>query len=391
MHKPDYQGGSIVNLMNTILKFSGHTTNYPPLRDFQIKPGDYDNIILIVVDGMGYEFINRQSPNILTENIMSRLTSVFPTTTASAVSSFLTGEAPLQHALTGWYMFFKELGVCGLPLPFTSRYDSREFRDFELKTSDILNFENIFNRLEIPYVIVTPEKTINSSYSNHCFGEKHKSGYKEPSDFFSVLKSEIFKNGKYKDPNHLFPGKMIYAYYPFLDECAHINGMNSNESVQIFQDFSQRIESVINETKGQKNLFLITADHGLVDIEPQNKRYLKDYPDLSACLTLPLCGEARVPYCYVRPGKTIEFKNRIHDYFGDICRLMPLEEAVTANLYGMGSANPRFFDRVGDFILHFKEQYVLIDYVLNEKQHNFKGYHGGLSEEELYVPLICIG
>ncbi len=387
MNLPEYHGHSIVNLINSLLKTFGHETKYPELKDFSFNFDQYNNVILIVVDGMGYEFLKRQRPNLITNNIERRLTSVFPTTTASAISSFLTGEAPLQHAMTGWYMYFKELGVCGMPLPFCSRYDYKDFEACGIAPSSILDFQNIFNDLNLPYVIISPEKTIHSSYSNHSFGEKNKVGYTDARHFFEVLSKEIQRETKEKVLNNNC--KMIYAYYPYLDETAHMKGLNSVESIKVFEDFSNSLETMIS-SQSQKNLYIITADHGLVDIKENNKRYLKDYPQLSDCLILPLCGEARVPYCYVRPGKTIQFKNVIQEEFGDICRLMPLEEAVSLNLYGLGSVNPKFYDRVGDFILHFKEEYILIDHVLNEKSFSFIGYHGGLSKEELYVPLVLI-
>ena len=56
--KPDYHGGSIVNLMNGIaLALDGEPApGYPVLRDFEV-PARGGPIVLVVLDGIGYEYV----------------------------------------------------------------------------------------------------------------------------------------------------------------------------------------------------------------------------------------------------------------------------------------------------------------------------------------------
>ena len=54
--------------------------------------------------------VRLQNLTILSENLIGSMTSVFPATTASAITTFATGLAPQQHAFTGWFMFLKEIG-----------------------------------------------------------------------------------------------------------------------------------------------------------------------------------------------------------------------------------------------------------------------------------------
>jgi hypothetical protein len=37
-----------------------------------------------------------------------------------------------------------------------------------------------------------------------------------------------------------------------------------------------------------------------------------------------------------------------------------------------------------------KDNYVIKDRLLGEREHLLKGYHGGLGADELYVPLLCL-
>ncbi len=61
---PDYQGGGIVNLMASIAgAFGGDPRSYPPLD--VLGRGwlrAHRNIVLVVIDGLGYEWLKRAGP-----------------------------------------------------------------------------------------------------------------------------------------------------------------------------------------------------------------------------------------------------------------------------------------------------------------------------------------
>ena len=102
MPLPDYQQGSIVNLMSAIIAaLGGHSGLYPPLPEVQkANLGDERNVVLFVIDGLGYEYLTKKAQDsVLAQHLCSRITSVFPTTTATAITTFFTGCAPQQHAL----------------------------------------------------------------------------------------------------------------------------------------------------------------------------------------------------------------------------------------------------------------------------------------------------
>ena len=44
-------------------------------------------------------------------------TAANPPTTSAAITTFATGLAPQQHAVTGWFMHLKELGAVSTILP----------------------------------------------------------------------------------------------------------------------------------------------------------------------------------------------------------------------------------------------------------------------------------
>lgn len=384
MKLPEYQNNSIVNLVSSLLNSLGVKNQYEPLYDFNLNTSLYNTIVFIVIDGLGHNYLSDKKNSFLKSSLVRKITSVFPTTTASALTSFMTAKAPLQHAMTGWNMYFKELGCASLSLPFSPRFSDKSFEDLNINPSQIFNYKNIFDSLNIPYDIITPKKNIDSAYSNYSLSSKNKKGYETSNDFFLTLTETINKNIL----SNKSQTNIIYAYYPYFDEYAHTYGIKSDKCDDLYSKIDKSFYKLKNEYKNDNVLFIITADHGLIDVTKDKKLYLKNYPVLSSCLSLPLCGEARVPFCYIRPFKLNTFKNFVQNEMHDYCTLLSLEKALKINLFGLGEINDKFFERVGDYILIMKENYVLIDTVLNEKEHSFIGYHGGLTKDELYVPFI---
>ncbi|HPY96654.1 MAG TPA: hypothetical protein PL063_05535, partial [Candidatus Cloacimonadota bacterium] len=150
MNRPDYQN-SIVNLMSSILGAFDCQNNYQPLNDLKVDIKKYKNIVCIVIDALGHSFLSKQQDSFLYQKMVGKLSSVFPTTTSSAVTSFLTAQAPLQHAMTGWYMYFKELATAAVSLPFAPRFSKTPFDEMGVLGADIFNHENAFDKNNIPY------------------------------------------------------------------------------------------------------------------------------------------------------------------------------------------------------------------------------------------------
>src|SRR6185369_12551102 len=93
------------------------------LRNFSLA-SDATNVVLLIIDGLGANYLARHgSGSELGRRRRRSLTSVFPSTTASAITTSYTGRTPLEHGLTGWYTYFGEAGCVSACLPFRSRGD----------------------------------------------------------------------------------------------------------------------------------------------------------------------------------------------------------------------------------------------------------------------------
>ena len=181
MHLPDYQNGSIVNLMASIRAALGPgRSDYAPLAALPPDElADARNVLLLVVDGLGYEYLLGRGETQLGRHLRARLTSVFPSTTASAITSFLSGTAPQQHGLTGWFMYFRELGAVSAVLPFTPRFGGPSFGTRGIDPVAFLGHRPVFDELTVSSYLLSPEDILDSDYSrSHC-GRANRQGYRD--------------------------------------------------------------------------------------------------------------------------------------------------------------------------------------------------------------------
>ena len=67
-----------------------------------------------------------------------------------------------------------------------------------------------------------------------------------------------------------------------------------------------------------------------------------------------------------------------------------LFDLVDNNLYGLGNAHPELASRTGDYTLVMEDNHVIIDSLPGDNTPQLVGYHGGLSSQEVFVPLILV-
>lgn len=378
---PDYKGGSIVNLMSSLMKALGSDSPYAPLN---ILPSeelkDFDTVILLVIDGLGYDFLTTHGTGgILCENLKGSMTSVFPATTATAVTTFTTGVAPQQHAITGWFVYLKEIGTVTTILPFRSRSGSISI-DKMVPPTRIFDSEPFFNKITCDSYYIIDGGLVDSCYTTALAGRAQRVPYYTIDDFFEQLRKCIEK------PN----SKYIYAYWSRLDAISHEYGTTSERVFSHFRELHDNLDAFSDSLDGTNTILLITADHGLVDIPREGVIHVKEHPEFVQTLSLPVCGEPRTAYCYVHPARTVDFENYVQEHFGNFCTLYKTEELVKKNAFGLFEPHQALSDRTGDYVLVMDRSHVLRHFIAGEREYNFVGYHAGATRDEMLVPLIVI-
>lgn len=378
MHLPDYNGGSIVNLMSSIKSIFESDYEYPLLRDFDITSCKGKNIVFIVIDGLGYDFLMEYGNNgFLKSNTCQKITSVFPSTTASAFTSLSTGVAPQQHGLTGWFIFLKETGILTSILPFVSRAGGVSLS--KIPFNDICTQESFFQRLKVSSFYILNENYVNSQCSQALGKGARRVAFSNIKSFIGSIKNILECNDE---------RKFIFAYWDKLDEILHREGSKSKMAKEHFNMLDKELGTLAGLLDDDKTAMIVTSDHGIIETSQKRTVNLADHPSLSDNLTLPLSGEPRVSYCYVRPDKTLDFENYISNILHECCDLYKSPDLIGRGFFGLFQPNEKLYQRVGDYTLVMKENYIIKDILIGETFKEFKGVHGGVSQEEMYVPLV---
>ncbi len=377
--KPDYTN-SIVNLSCTIAQSFGIECEYPALNSNALDELEQTkNIILLLVDGLGYNYLKENATStLLRKHLSDSLTSVFLPSTGSAITSIMSGVAPQQHGVTGWFVYLREYGIVSRILPYSNTID------YNLIGSDIANIvttKSIYEPLGDDYSLILPEQIVNSVFTRNLAESANRIRYAGLDDFFTQVEKRVSQS---RSTN------FIYGYWPGFDAIAHLLGFRSKEAAQQLTDFDGHLKTFIQNIQGTDTKVIITGDHGFDDVPSSNMIYTKDHTRFEECLLLPLCGDTRSVYAYVRPQKVNEFERYVRNAFEDVCDLYPSKDLIEEGWFGLYTPHPRLDTRVGDYTLIFKEGHAILNCFPGFNPPNLIGHHGGASPNEMIVPLCVI-
>ena len=381
--KPDYAGGSIVNLMASIVAGFGVRSHYAPLG--ALLPDEIAaprNVCLFVIDGLGARHLAQGAAagGALAPHLRASITTIFPSTTATAVTTFMTGLAPQSHAITGWHMYFRELGAVLAVLPFRPRHGGPSLAAAGGTTpAALLGNAPLADRIEAATHVISPAAIVDSCFNTAHAGRARRIGHRGLDEMFAAAR-DVVRGGTGR--------QYVYAYYSELDSLAHAHGIGSEEVGAELGRIDAAFGRFLEEIAGTETLVIFTADHGFVDTTPETVVDLDDHPELAATLAVPLCGEPRVAYCYVKPDAAQAFERYVERRLSHCATLARSRDLVADGWFGPGPAHPRLGERIGDYTLIMKEGYAVRDHVPGERRHVQIGVHGGPTEDEMLVPLV---
>jgi hypothetical protein len=372
--RPDYDGGSLVNLVASVVASRGGEPLHEPLRNFQFPA--VQNLVLLIIDGLGDNYLARRgNGSELHRRRRTALTSVFPSTTASAITTSYTGRTPREHGLTGWFTYFGEAGCVSATLPFRSRGDMVSLASRGVSAERIFTVPSLFAALPVKSIVVTYRDIIDSQYNSvHCRGAE-RLAYSNADELVALIEQAV----KSSDER-----KFVYAYWPHYDALSHRFGCESAQAARELETIDAAFGSLLRRLAGTDTVVAATSDHGFIDVPPEASLELP--AALYPALRFPLCGERRVAYCHVHAPA--EFARRAQDWLQDRADVMPSRRLVDEGWFGPGEPHPRFDERIGDVALVMRDRYTVKDWITGEPRFLHIGNHGGTHEDEMMIPLI---
>jgi hypothetical protein len=184
--------------------------------------------------------------------------------------------------------------------------------------------------------------------------------------------------------------RLVWVYYGGVDSASHRFGPNSEQAALDFALLAQSLQTSLLEqdhTKDMpKTLFLLLSDHGQIRSTPNPLYNFDQHPNLNRRLVLPPTGESRLAYMHLRSGQAAAVEEYIQRTWPNQFASYASDYLAEKGLFGTGEPHPMAASRLGDRTVLSRGQAYLW---WSSKENNMHGRHGGLSPEEMLVPLLA--
>ena len=375
---PNYNH-SILNLITSILKSYNVETKYNSLENIdKLLQKKYKNIILVILDGMGENILKTISPKgLLYKNKIDTITSVYPSTTTAAMTTYYSGKPPIETGWIAWSQYFKEYGRNIDVLPEKDSYTGEKINTKNLKISDIIGYKTIYEQIK--------EKNENTKtyeiMPSYC---AKKAKITMTANTIKEMCESIVTLSKNSED------KFVMAYNDNPDNIIHKNGCYSKETQEFIINTEKEFEYMIEELKDTDTLLIISADHGHQDIKETFD--ILELEDIQECLTMPPTLESRMVGFFVKQDKKDKFEKTFNKLFENKYILYSKDNLLKSNLLGYGQAHRKIEDFIGDYVaIAISDTRILLGtYLSREMKHpdEKKSVHCGLTKNEMEVPLV---
>lgn len=385
---PAYEGQSIVNLVNTVLVHFG-IPHGAPLADHQAMADRLrgkDKMLLLVLDGLGWANLHRAEERY--PDITKRLepawrmpiTTVFPSTTAAALSTYATGVSPASHGEIGFLMYFPEYNRVFNMLSFLSPdLQHEELTKLGFIPEEYLGHPSILKLLRDAGVHAGAsnyQAYVGSGLSRMIYHDIPAAPYIAFGDLLAQALQQL------RSPLRQFH----YLYWSALDSIAHMHGADTDAYAIELLMIVTMLSEVLLPQMGEETALLICADHGHLDGDDADAINLMAYPELIELFRVPPAGEGRATHCFIRPGEITHAQEILATI--PAMTVLTKEEFIALGLLGHTPLRVGLDLRIGDLVLlpHGSRRTL---YSYQPRPHTaMVGRHGGLMPEEMVVPLL---
>lgn len=183
------------------------------------------------------------------------------------------------------------------------------------------------------------------------------------------------------------PG-LVYLYFGEVDKVGHHEGWTSDAWGDALTDVDRALGRLLRVVP-RGTLVLVTADHGMVDVDVAHRHDVTAVDRLTEDVTL-VAGEPRMSHVHVRDGvDPRDVADRWQDALGDDAVVLTRDDAVGAGL--LGAVAPHVVPTVGDVLVLATGRATVVDpRTQSAASLGLRGVHGSLTHAETDVPFVAL-
>jgi hypothetical protein len=399
--KPLYDSYCFSNIPQTIISALTESQGGLPADVLGELPSHYNKVILFFIDAFGWRFFERYQDKypilqkLADHGVISKLTSQFPSTTAAHVTTMNTGLSVGQHGLYEWNYYEPTLDAVIQPLLYS--YAGETVRETLVTAGvdprSLFPHENIHQLLSKSGIASHVYQS--SDYAASSYGEVVMKGstihpFASLGQAFTELASQVLADEK----------GFYYFYFGAIDTIGHKYGPDSPEFEKQVGEFLVALEKLFTDQlqgKLKNTLFLMTADHGQVNSDPEHCFYInKELPEIVPMLQtlkngkpIIAAGSPRDFFLHVKPEYIEKVVATLSSALKGRAEVYLVSRLIEEKFFGPKPLSEIFLSRVGNVvILPYANQSVwwFEEGVFWQKH---IGHHGGLTPEEMETILYA--
>jgi hypothetical protein len=329
---------------------------------------------VLLIDGLGWEQLRDHpaaAPFLSELALNSRpITAGFPSTTVTSLASLCTGAAPGRHGMLGYQVLEPGEGRLLNGLRWDSRVDPRRWQP--LRT--------IYERAVaagIPAFHVAQGSFRGTGLTNAIMrGAEYL-----PADAMGALaaRAAAALNGAAQSKN----GRAyVTVYHGDLDGVGHVFGVGSDAWAKQLAHVDRLAEHLAGDLPSGAALY-VTADHGMVDVGPDERIDYDGEPALRAGVAL-LGGEPRARHVYARPGAAADVLAAWREVLGERAWVLSRDDAIKEGWFGLVDAP--MAERIGDVVAAATGTAAIVATRGEPRESALFGMHGSLTPSEQLIP-----
>ena len=403
--RPLYGSYCFANIPRTIkYLLTGEGQSALPPDVFGNLPTRYNRVILFFVDAFGWRFFEHYATrysflkHLLNEGVVSKLTSQFPSTTAAHTATIHTGLEVGQSGVYEWNYYEPLIDELMTPLFFSYAGDKERetLKRTGLPAERFYPRHTFYQDLKgsgVASHIFQHEGYTPSTPSNAYFRGASVYPFRTLSEALIQMKELLQKDAQ--GPEYYF------LYFDRIDFAGHQHGPHSEQFEQAVERFLKTMEQEFYQPLSGKlrdTLFMMTADHGQMAVSPQKTFYLnREAREIERYLKtnqkgqfLVPAGSARDMFLYIEDEHVDRAITYLQERLAGRAEIYRTQELLAQHFFGLNQPSPEFLSRVGNVvILPYRHESVWW-YEEGRFRMHFLGNHGGLTPEEMHIPLALL-
>lgn len=326
-------------------------------------------VIVVLVDGLGAENLRAHRAHARHISALRHRVCLgnFPSTTASALSTFTTTRDPGETGMVGYAVRNPESGLLVNQLSGLDGIDVTGWQP-----APTLWEQNP----EVPAVVISNERYRHSGLTRAILRGAPYVGANSHAERIQRVSEFMRSNGD----------GVAYVYIPELDQAAHQFGVESSQWIRRLEDLDGFVAE-LSRLLGPRDGLVLTADHGVIDVPVSRHIVIPAGSDLVGDVVVG--GEPRFLHLYA-DRSVDKLAQAWRDAEGHRSWVATRDEAITAGWFG--TVVPAHVERIGDVLVTPRRNDVYYDErTATAQSMAMIGQHGGLSRTETHVPIVFGG